>query len=349
MAVTLKDVAAECGVSASAVSQVLRSHQSCRVSPAARERILEAVERLGYRPNHISTSLRRQRSGLLSMILPWNNPELMEVMEQLAYRLGYRLMINFLTHPDLDREIALLNNSLDWQVEGLFWLPYAAHSSYPPMLLDRLRENRARIVFMQRRLRGLPGCLVGTDYRQGVRDAMAHVQDQGYRHVVFLGTSLNFEIKSQRENYVRNECRERGLSCEVILTAGDMNHVASYLLTRLQAITPLPCAIFCDSDSMTVYALRVLQKLQLDIPGQFGLISNGDQLVLGLFRMGDLTAPTLTALSTDYTAQGRLAVSRMAQLLKDENAPLDDVLLPLPFIPRASTALSHPNSTVPTI
>ena len=107
-----------------------------------------------------STSLRRQRSGLLLLILPWDNPELMEVMAQEAYRLGYRLMTNFLTRPDLDREIALLNNSLDWQVEGLFWLPYANLSAYPELLLQRLRGNKARLVFMQRRLPDFPGCLV---------------------------------------------------------------------------------------------------------------------------------------------------------------------------------------------
>ena len=347
MAVTLKDVAADCGVSASAVSQVLRSHHACRVSPAARERILEAVRRLGYRPNHISTSLRRQRSGLLSLILPWNNPELMEIMEQEAYRLGYRLMINFLTRPDLDREMALLNNSLDWQVEGLFWLPYAGISAYPELLLQRLRDNKTQIVFMQRRLPDFPGCLVGTDYRQGVRDAIAHVQHQGYRHVVFLGTSLNFEIKSLRENYVRTECRERGLSCEDILMDDRRGSDASQVLPRLQAIGTFPCAIFCDNDSLTIHALRALQKLNLSIPGQVGLVTNGDQLVLGHFRLGDITMPSLTALSTDYTAQGRLAINRMARLLQEGTASPPDVWLPLPFHPRASTALNYPNPTAP--
>lgn len=349
MAVTLKDVAADCGVSPSAVSQVLRSHHACRVSPAARERILASARRLGYRPNHISTSLRRQRSGLLSLILPWNNPELMEVMEQEAYRLGYRLMTNFLTRPDLDREIALLNNSLDWQVEGLFWLPYADLSAYPELLLQRLRGSKARIVFMQRRLPDVPGCLVGTDYRQGMRDAIAHVQDQGYRHVVFLGTPLNFEIKSQRQNYIQTECRERGLPCETILLDNlpGSDASASLVLSCLQTIKTFPYAIFCDNDSLAVHAVHALQKMNVDIPGQVGLIANGDQLVLGHFRLGDITTPSLTALSTDYTSQGRLAISRMVQMLKDNTAAPPDVWLPLPFRPRTSTALSHPNPTPP--
>ena len=131
-------------------------------------------------------------------------------------------------------------------------------------------------------------------------------------------------------------------------------HFLSAIIRPIRVIRVLFALLLCcialqPARADVIPGIDILASRNFDLlqGKQVGLITNGDQLVLGHFRLGDITMPSLTALSTDYTAQGRLAINRMARLLQEGTASPPDVWLPLPFHPRASTALNYPNPTAP--
>ena len=131
---SIKDVAAEAGVSVATVSRVLNDHPS--VSPAARARVLAAVETLGYRPNAVARSLRTDQTRTLGLVISdVLNPyftELARSVEEEARALGYSVIIgNADERPELqDHHVRTL---LDRRIDGLLVSPTDGGS---PLMLD---------------------------------------------------------------------------------------------------------------------------------------------------------------------------------------------------------------------
>ena len=109
--VTMADVAREAGVSLMTVSRVV--NEKGEVSPATRQRVLEIVERLSYRPSAIARGLATQRTGSLGLVMPdVANPFSSDVArgaEHVAYAEGYNV---FLCNTDEDpqRELTVLQS-----------------------------------------------------------------------------------------------------------------------------------------------------------------------------------------------------------------------------------------------
>ena len=118
--VTMADVAREAGVSAMTVSRVV--NEKGEVGPATRQRVLEVVERLGYRPSAIARGLATQRTGSLGLVMPdVANPFFSDVArgaEHVAYAEGYNI---FLCNTDEDpqRELSVLQSLEEKQVDGV--------------------------------------------------------------------------------------------------------------------------------------------------------------------------------------------------------------------------------------
>ena len=158
---SIKDVAAEAGVSVATVSRVLNDHPS--VSADARTRVLAAVEALGYRPNAVARSLRTDQTHTLGLVISdVMNPyftELARSVEEEARALGYSVIIgNADERPDLqDHHVRTL---LDRRIDGLLVSPadegsplmlvervaYAADGTPVEWARDRHRGDRARFV-----------------------------------------------------------------------------------------------------------------------------------------------------------------------------------------------------------
>jgi DNA-binding LacI/PurR family transcriptional regulator len=89
-AVTATDVAREAGVSQATVSYVINDKQGHRIAPETRQRVLQAVERLGYTPSAAARALRLGSSGIVLLVLPDvpQSPALGEVVEDLTDELA---------------------------------------------------------------------------------------------------------------------------------------------------------------------------------------------------------------------------------------------------------------------
>lgn len=149
--VTIKDLAKEVGVSVATVSRALNS--SGYASPDVKRRVLEAAERLDYKPNEVARALNTSRSNVVGVLVPdITNPYFPKVIrgiEDAAIRNNYRVIIGNTDH-DMEKESKYLeifrqNNcagiiSATWSVSG------ERHAdSRPLVLLDRVVENHISI------------------------------------------------------------------------------------------------------------------------------------------------------------------------------------------------------------
>ena len=118
--VTVKDVAEKAGVSISTVSRVLTG--SAPVSPGLRQRVIAAVEELGYRPNPLARGLRMRRTAVIGLLIPdISNPffgQLARVVEEAANKRGYSILLCNSQNSN-QRETQYLDLLRQQQVDGV--------------------------------------------------------------------------------------------------------------------------------------------------------------------------------------------------------------------------------------
>ncbi|MGH2368573.1 MAG: LacI family DNA-binding transcriptional regulator, partial [Chloroflexota bacterium] len=125
MPVTRDDVARAAGVSVATVSYVLNAGPR-GVSDEKRQRVLQAVAELGYRPNAIARSLRARRTNILGLVLPNSASPyfaaLAHAIEEAAAARGYQVVVSNASDSP-EREAAQIEALLRLRVDGLVWIP----------------------------------------------------------------------------------------------------------------------------------------------------------------------------------------------------------------------------------
>ena len=124
MKVTIQDVAQRAGVSAGTVSNALTNKRP--VAEATRQRILSAMEELGYQPNLLARGLVSQRSFVLSIVISelqdlgyYGYSSTLTGIQRKANQLGYSLMLHFVNGSSQDEIFAMLNQICARQTDGV--------------------------------------------------------------------------------------------------------------------------------------------------------------------------------------------------------------------------------------
>jgi LacI family transcriptional regulator len=328
---SMREVAELAGVAMSSVSRVLSGHPD--VSPAMRERVMEAVERLGYQPDLLAQSLRRRATRTAGFVVgDISNPLLAEITQGAETALreaGYSMLLtNSENDPALDaRHIRLLEQR---RVDGLL-LSLAAEDS--PETLDVLRRSETPVVLIDRELGAdIPASAVLSDHRAGMRAAVAHLLDLGHRRIGFIAGQ---PVRPSRERWLalREVHEERRLPAgyEVLEGALAPEHGRSATQRLLDGPEP-PTAIVAGGNQLLVGALAELVQRGTTI-GEGGLsLVSCDEISLT-----ELFSPPIAVVRRDNRELGRHAARLLLRRLEGEEHP-ETVVLPTEFVPRASCA-----------
>src|SRR5258706_7906061 len=165
MPITLADIARALGVSKMTVSRAINNHPE--ISPETRARILEAAQRMNYRPNQYARALTTNRSYLLGVVVPdlmhSYFAEICRGIETVAKPLGYQNLICS-TDEDAASEEAEIEALLP-RTDGLILASSASPDN--TKFYRRILREQARIVLIDRRLEGLKCSMVTTDDVRG--------------------------------------------------------------------------------------------------------------------------------------------------------------------------------------
>ena len=186
LSVTMKDVAAELGVSVTTISKVLNNHAD--IGEATRQRVLAKVEELGYRRNAVARSLTIRRTHTLGVIVSDLMHsffvEVVSAIEETLGRQGYGLLLCNLGE-DPSKERWQLEMLLERQVDGVILASTNAQKNGD--LLRRLQSQGKGLVLIDRDdHQGLRCHRVVTDDEQVGRLATSHLISLGHRHIAPL-------------------------------------------------------------------------------------------------------------------------------------------------------------------
>jgi LacI family transcriptional regulator len=306
--VTMADVARDVGVSMMTVSRVV--NEKGDVSPETRQRVLSAIERLGYRPSSIARGLATRHTGTLGLVVPdVANPFFAEVargVEHVAYANGYNVFLCN-TDEDSERELDVLGSLEEKRVDGIV----LCSSRLEPADLALVVTSHPAVVLVNRRLDGAdhPVHAVLIDDELGGRIAAQHLLGRGHRAIGFLSGPPGSQSGRGRLAGYRSALLESGISyeagwvrgCAPVADAG--REVAMALLTLRPELT----ALLCYNDLVAVGVLRAAAELGRQVPDDLAVVGFDD------IPLAALITPRLT---TCRVARHELGVRAVRLLLR---------------------------------
>jgi LacI family transcriptional regulator, galactose operon repressor len=339
-AVTVRrsDVARLAGTSPSVVSYVLNGGPR-GVAEETRQRVLAAIEQLGYRPNGIARSLRMARTMTLGLVVPDNaNPyfaELARAIEEESFAEGYTLLIGNSSEDD-DRQTTYVQTFLARQVDGLFLVP--AHG--PLGCLEDLQRAKTPWVTLDRAVEGIaPAVLV--DNHGGAYAATRHLLEHGRRRIACLAGPQDVMPAMDRVAGWRSALADGGVQPDAMtLWHAPFGRQAGYSAARkMLAADERPDAIFVASDEQAMGVLRAVAELGLVCPDELA-IASFDGVAAAMY-----STPGLTTVQQPFRLLARAAVSHLVQQLGGGEVDADEArteVLPVQLVRRGSCGCIDP-------
>jgi LacI family repressor for deo operon, udp, cdd, tsx, nupC, and nupG len=331
---TIIQVAAEAGVSTATVSRVLS--QPDRVAAPTRERVLEVVEALGYRPNVAARSLRTLRAAKILLTVPdISNPFFASVIhgaEAAARDAGYAVVVGDTRHdPEVEEQYA--DMLLRREVDGLIFLGHRLPASLAPLVGSA--HAVAPIVNGCEFSADLQVPSVHIDNAAASSDAMEHLIGLGHRRIGIITGPPVSPISRDRLTGAMAMAARHGLEDTLEVRVGDYSAQSAFDHTR-SLVERDVTAIFCFSDEMAVGALSALGAAGLSCPDQVSVIGFDDLPLARFFQ------PAMTTIAQPKELIGRRTVELLVDILRGVEQPLRQLTLAHELIVRGSTAAARP-------
>lgn len=322
---TLADVAARAGVSRALVSIVMRD--AAGASAATRQRVREAADELGYRPDPRARRLRQHRTRLLGVTFTAGqefHADLVDGVYVAAEEMGYDVVLSGVTpHRDESRALRTL---VDDRCEGMLLIG-------TQLAPGRLAELAARLplVVLARRVRGVD--VVRSDDTAGAVAGMDHLLGLGHRRILYLDGGRAPGAAERRRGY-RRAAADAGLS-ELIAPGGLTEREGAAAATAMLRCEEQPSAVFAFNDRCALGVMDVLIRAQIAVPQQVSVLGFDDSPLAGLTHID------LTTVRQDSAGLARAAVARLVGRLDDSSestGAATDLTLEPTLVVRGSTS-----------
>lgn len=304
---TIYDVAQLARVSPATVSRVINERGN--VDAGMAQRVQEAITALGYRPNSLARSLRRQMAPVWTLIISdIENPHftsLIRGVEDAAQAIDHSVVLCN-ADEDLTKERRYIEVAIAERAAGVVISPASdRHSSVDPLLASGIP-----VVTIDRRLRNSPVSAVLVDNTSGAQCATAHLLESGYSRVACITGPIRTSTAVQRLGGYRRALKRTGAPYDPrLVRVSDYKEAGGYEATgALLAADEPPDALFVLNSLMTMGALRCIADAGVRIPDQMGVVGFDDHLWAQLLR------PTLSTVAQPTYDLGRTA----AQLLIEQ-------------------------------
>lgn len=335
---TVHDVARRAGVSTATVSRALSG--SGKLQPATLERVMHAVEELGYLPNGAARGLISRRTRVFALcFLDFGDPEsdagddamlytdgVVRGMERAARERGYAILIGAVQDPDAALDLAV---SLASRSDGIVLLGQAA----PASAIQRLK--RVPVVVVAGRCEDDQGRVdqVQVDNTGGIHALTRHLIDEhGHTDLLFLGGPTDSPDAAERLDAF--QVATAGLAPREPLRGDFTQHTGR---TAANTLTPaaLPDAVVCANDQMAIGLIAGLRDRAIRVPDDVAVVGFDD------IDLGRHIQPPLTTVRQPMQPIGAAAVTLLERRLSSPELPPIQLRLPTQLQIRTSCGC-HP-------
>jgi len=330
MNVTIYDVAREANVSMATVSRVVNGNPN--VKPATRKKVLDAIERLGYRPNAVARGLASKKTTTVGVIIPDISSiffaELARGIEDIATMYNYNIILSN-SDQNKEKEIHLINSMLGKQVDGLVFMG-------GKITEDHIREfNNASVPVVlaatEDETNSVPS--VNINYEEAAFDATMTLFEKGNDDVAFISGPIETNINEQKYNGYLRALQEKGKSyTDKYIVRGDYTYDSGIeALDQLMAIDEKPTGIFVASDEMALGVIHGAQDRGMKVPEDIEVFGFDNT------RLATMVRPTLSTVVQPMYDIGAVSMRLLTKYMNNEDVAEQNVILPHRNIERNST------------
>ena len=315
---TQADVAKLAGVSRAAVSYVLNNKYPISIPEPTRQRILEAIEELGYVPDRNAQSLRTGRTYTIASIIPdITNPYyplLERKIQDVAKQHGY-VHITYNTDGIAEEEHRCLQAVQQSRVDGIF----GSFFHVGPEDLRPLIEKNIAVVSLVAAREAAPDFPLDMLYVDNVAAAYMAVTflvERGHTRIGMIG-GLDVAVGQKRlEGYIKALTQHGIPIAQEMVRHGDFTEEGGYreMCVLLQA-SPRPTAVFTANDLMALGALFAIKESGLRVPDDVAIVGFDD------IPTSRLVSPPLTTIRKPQNLIGQRAVEMILERLDNTVAP----------------------------
>jgi LacI family transcriptional regulator len=332
--VTIRDVARAAKVHPGTVSRALNSDTRALVNPETAERVIEAAERLGYRPNRIARGLKTSRSHTIGVLIPdITNPLFPPILRGIEDRLenvGYTsLIVN--TDNDPERERSHLEAMGARQVDGFI----AATARLDRELLAELAARGTPLVLVNRSFEDGRVPAVAVDDRRGILLAVGHVIELGHTRIGHIAGPQNLSTGHRRYLGFLEAMRAGGLEVpdeHVCFAAAFTEEEGAAAYTELLDAAPDLTAIVAANDLVAIGCYDALESRGRRCPDDISIVGFNDMPFLDRLR------PPLTSVRVPQREIGNVAADLLLERLSGGSQTVREILLEPTLVVRGSTA-----------
>jgi DNA-binding LacI/PurR family transcriptional regulator len=342
--ITQKDVAEQAGVSRGVVSYVINNGPR-EVAPETRERVLAAIQELGYRPNKYAQHLKlggasaRKSLGIVAggqsfnvLERPYYNILLAGLFDE-AHRLGQE--VRFFSFFEALRDPVFFNKNIHRdEIASLILILPAMIATIPDYLkiLDQIEERIDNVVCLEETIKDWPTVIF--DRAMAARQAVEHLIKLGHQRIAFLA------IQDARLTGYRQTLLDHNLPYdESLVFTPDPSHVLSSAYTATVEILqmhPRPTAIFAANDESAISAIAALHDHGVKVPQDIAIVS------IDNINMSRFIRPSLTTVDVPIRRMASYAIQIL--LLHEQVQQSASIVVPTELIIRESCGANSPLS-----
>ncbi len=324
--VTIYDVASEADVSLATVSRVLNYPD--KVKPATRERVLEAINKLGYRPNAIARGLASRKSTTVALIVPdvsrASVAEMINGVIDIARKYDYTVILK-VTNSEVEVEDEIWQEVFASQVDGIIYL----NDELQEHNIKQIMETTVPVVLCNVREEGNLIPSVSIDFEAAFYEATKSFIDKGKKDILFVSTRSAYSVNTLKERGYKKAMEEVGLEPNIVRTSGRLVVNYPFFLDYLK--TNKPEAAIVVRDSIAVSMINAASELGINVPNELEIIAFQNT------KYSKMSRPTLTSIDNPIYDIGAVSMRLLTKLMNNEPIDNVNVVLPHNIIWRKST------------
>ena len=308
---TLHDVSEKAGVSTATVSRTLNFPD--QVTPRTRERVMAAVNALGYSPNFGARAMAARRTNTIGAIIPTMENAIfargLQAFQEELHLHGFTMLVASTSYqPKIEDEQirALVARGAD----GLLLIGHERD----PSIYDFLETQGIPTLVTWAYDKAAPRASVGFNNRAAMADMATQVIDAGHRKLAFVtATASGNDRTKERLLGMHDAMQANGLSpdtLQVIETTYGHDQGAE-AFTALMTREDRPTAVLCVNDVLAVGAIGRARDMGIFVPDEVSITGFDDM------ELAQITFPALTSVHVPHREMGRLAAHAIVQRVKD--------------------------------
>lgn len=321
------DVARLANVSHQTVSRVVNNQPGTREE--TRQRVLQAMEELGYRPNRMARALASSRSRIIGVLVSdvdlFGPAGMMKAMEVAGRAVGYFAVTVTIDANSEDSVLEGVNQLTELGVDGIVMVTPRTEA----LTVARKALGNIPIVTVDSMYR-VDELAVSIDNFQGGQIATDYLIGLGHRSILHVsGPPSWFESTARASGYAA-AMRTAGLVPRIV--EGDWTAESGYeigITLDLEAYDTT--AILAANDDLCVGLRHAFWDRGIEVPGDVSLMGFDD------IPLAPYMNPPLTSMRQDFAELGRRAIELLANTIEGQRARPRDVLVPT-LVERSSTA-----------